>query len=96
MKLLAFVYVYFFVVASISMALFGAFLILSHRHILSLHLTLSTAVRILLAICLASLVSFASHFPLAYAFMTSPVILYAFTLTLLTGQSFPRALCAQF
>lgn len=96
MKLLAFVYVYFFVVASISMALFGAFLILSHRHTLSLHLTLSTAVRILLAICLASLVSFASHFPLAYAFMTSPVILYAFTLTLLTGQSFPRALCAQF
>ena len=95
MKLLAFVYVYFFVVASISMALFGAFLSLSHRHTLSLHRTLSTAVRILLAICLASLVSFASHFPLAYAFMTSPIILYAFTLTLLTGQSFPRALCAQ-
>lgn len=95
MKLLAFVYVYYFIVASISMALFGAFIMLSRRHTLRLHLALSTAVRFLLAISLASLVSFASHFPLAYAFMTSPIILYAFTLTLLTGESLPRALHAR-
>jgi hypothetical protein len=40
-----------------------------------------------LTISLASLVSFASYFPLAYSFMTSPIILYAFTLALLCGQS---------
>jgi ABC-type multidrug transport system fused ATPase/permease subunit len=96
MKLLAFVYMYFFVIASISMILFAAFLILSRRHNLRLHLALSTAVRILLAISLASLVSFASYFPLAYSFMTSPIILYAFTLALLTGQSLPRALAYRF
>lgn len=87
MTVLDFVYAYFFVVASISMGLFTAFLVLSRRHRRRLYLGLSMATRILLAISLASLVSFTSHSPLAYSFMTSPVILYAFTLTLLTGQS---------
>lgn len=96
MRVLAFVYMYFFVVASISMTLFAAFLILSRRHKLRLHLVISMAVRILLAISLASLVSFASYFPLAYSFMTSPIILYAFTLMLLTGQSFLDALTYRF
>lgn len=86
MKVLGFVYVYFFTVASVSMSLFTAFLVLSQRHKRPLHLFLSMVMRIFLAVSLASLVSFASHFPLAYSFMTSPVILYAFTLTLLTGQ----------
>lgn len=87
MKVLGFVYVYFFVVASLSMSLFAAFLVLSRRHERRLYLVLSMGMRILLALSLASLVSFSSHFPLAYSFMTSPVILYAFTLTLLTGQT---------
>ncbi|KAJ5664646.1 hypothetical protein N7462_011459 [Penicillium macrosclerotiorum] len=86
MKLLAFVYIYFFVVASISMCIFAAFLVLSRRHKSRLYLGLSMTMRILLAVSLASLVSFSSHFPLAYTFMTSPVILYAFTFTLLAGQ----------
>ncbi|KAJ5085507.1 hypothetical protein N7532_010278 [Penicillium argentinense] len=89
MKVLAFVYIYFFVVASLLMGLFTAFLVLSRRHELWLHQGLSMAVRISLAIFLASLVSFASHFPLAFAFMKSPIILYAFTLTLLTGLYLP-------
>ncbi|KAJ5183710.1 hypothetical protein N7492_001326 [Penicillium capsulatum] len=84
MKVLAFVYIYFFIVASLSMGLFALFVVLSHRHERPLFLGLSVTVRILLAISLANLVLFASHFPLAYAFMTSPIILYAFTLTLLT------------
>ncbi|KAJ5765658.1 hypothetical protein N7520_005217 [Penicillium odoratum] len=88
MKLLAFVYIYFFAGASLSMGLFSAFTILARRHERRLHLGLSMAVRALLAISLASLVSFASHFQLAYSFMTSPIILYAFTLPLLTGQFF--------
>ncbi|KAJ5641491.1 hypothetical protein N7490_005491 [Penicillium lividum] len=86
MKLLAFVYIYFFAGASLSMGLLSAFTILARRHERRLHLGLSIAVRALLAISLASLVSFASHFQLAYSFMTSPIILYAFTLPLLTGQ----------
>ena len=88
MKVLAFVYVYFFIVTSLSMGLFGAFIILSHRYERRLYLGLATAVRILFAVFLASLVSFASYFPLAYSFMTSPIILYAFMLTLLTGWFF--------
>ncbi|KAJ5528102.1 hypothetical protein N7513_012261 [Penicillium frequentans] len=84
MRLLAFVYIYFFAGASLTMGFFSVFTILSHRHKRRLHLGLSMAVRALLAIFLAGLVSFASYFPLAYSFMTSPIILYAFTLPLLT------------
>ncbi|KAJ6006683.1 hypothetical protein N7451_004627 [Penicillium sp. IBT 35674x] len=84
MKLLAFVYIYFFAGASLAMGFFSVFTILSRRHERRLHLGLSVAVRGLLAIFLAGLVSFASYFPLAYSFMTSPIILYAFTLPLLT------------
>lgn len=86
MKVLAFVYIYFFVVASLSMGLFSAFTILTRRHDQRFYLGISSGFRMLLAIALASLGSFAGHFPLAYAFMTSPVILYAFTLTLLSGE----------
>lgn len=89
MKVLAFVYIYFFIVASLSMGLFAVFVVLSRRHERPLYLGLSVTVRVLLAISLANLVLFASHFPLAYSFMTSPIILYAFTLTLLTGLCFP-------
>ncbi|KAJ5899895.1 hypothetical protein N7495_004639 [Penicillium taxi] len=84
MELLQFVYIYFFIVASISMSLFTAFLVLSCRYQRRLFLALSVMVRLLLAILMASLVSFSRYFPLAYSFMTSPIILYAFTLTLLT------------
>ncbi|CAL5867848.1 uncharacterized protein PFLUO_LOCUS2069 [Penicillium psychrofluorescens] len=72
MKVLAFVYEYFFTVASLCMCLFAAFLALTRRHRQPLLLGLSIGTRILLAAFLASLVSFASHFSLAYAFMTSP------------------------
>ncbi|KAJ5232490.1 hypothetical protein N7468_005446 [Penicillium chermesinum] len=82
MKVLAFVYIYFFVVASLSMGLFSAFTLLARRHDERFYLGLSSSFRIILAIALASLISFAGHFPLAYAFMTSPVILYAFTMML--------------
>ncbi|CEJ57812.1 hypothetical protein PMG11_06491 [Penicillium brasilianum] len=92
MKLLAFVYIYFFVVASICMGLLAAFQVLSHRHEIHFHRNVSMTVRIFLAISLASLVSFASYFPLAYSFMTSPIILYAFTLTLLFVLLFDRLL----
>ncbi|CAG8091363.1 unnamed protein product [Penicillium salamii] len=84
MKLLSFVYVYFFTVASLTMLLLGIFVGLTRRHNCRLHQCLSIAVRVVIALILAALVAFARKFPLAYAFMTSPVILYAFTITLFT------------
>ncbi|KAJ6015393.1 hypothetical protein N7540_009984 [Penicillium herquei] len=93
MKVLAFVYMYFFAVASISMALFAAFNILSRSHERRIYLSLSTGVRLTLAIFLAGLVSFVADFTLAYSFMTSPIILYALSLTLLTGQLFCSLFC---
>ena len=86
MKLLSFVYVYFFTVACITMLLLGVFVRLTRRHSCQLHQSLSIAVRVVIALILAALVAFSRNFSLAYSFMTSPVILYAFTLTLFTGQ----------
>lgn len=80
MKVLAFVYTYFFIVANLCMCLFVTFLALTRRHERRLYLGISMGIRIMLAVFLASLVSFITHCPLAYSF-----ILYAFTFTLLTG-----------
>ncbi|THC88183.1 hypothetical protein EYZ11_012375 [Aspergillus tanneri] len=85
-QVLGFVYVYFFAVASLVMFLFAAFLLLARRHQRTLCASIGTTVHVLLGAFLASLVSFAQHFSLVYSFMTSPVILYAFTFTLLTGE----------
>jgi hypothetical protein len=86
MELLGFVYVYFFTVSSFAMFSLAVFVGLTRRHKHRLYLSLSIAVRIMIALLLAALVIFARNFPLAYSFMTSPVILYAFTLTLFTGR----------
>lgn len=86
MKLLSFVYVYFFVVASLAMVLYAVFVVLARRHKRQTYLAIAVSVRIAMAIFLCGLVSFTSHFRLAYSFMTSPVILYAFTFVLLFGM----------
>ncbi|KAF7116223.1 hypothetical protein CNMCM5793_004299 [Aspergillus hiratsukae] len=83
-EVLGFVYVYFFVVASIAMFLFAAFMLLAHRHQRKLYVGIGVAVRLILAVLVLGVVSFVGHFALAYSFMTSPVILYAFTVILLT------------
>ncbi|GAQ43467.1 uncharacterized protein AtWU_09926 [Aspergillus tubingensis] len=82
MALLEFVYVYYFAVASLSMMFFGAFVLLARRHTLRRCMGISAAARVSLGMLLGSLMSFSRHFPLVYSFMTSPAILYAFTLTL--------------
>ncbi|KAL2798121.1 nineteen complex-related protein 2-domain-containing protein [Aspergillus keveii] len=82
-ELLGFVYVYFFVVASIAMFLFAAFSYLARRHDKLFAMGIGVAVRILLGVFLASLTVFAKDFELAYSFMKSPTILYAFTFVLL-------------
>lgn len=86
-KVLEFVYVYFFAVAALAMFLFAIFVVLIRRHERKLYLGIGVAVRVVLASFLASLILFASHFSLAYSFMTSPTILYAFTFTLLPGKA---------
>ncbi|PIG88168.1 hypothetical protein AARAC_007274 [Aspergillus arachidicola] len=90
MELLGFVYIYFFVVASLVMFLFAAFAILARRHNFCTSIGITT--RIILGVLLASLVSFVGKFALAYEFMTSPTILYAFTFVLLTVSGVDRLL----
>ncbi|KAL4923458.1 uncharacterized protein BDV17DRAFT_285405 [Aspergillus undulatus] len=82
-ELLGFVYVYFFIVASLAMFLFAAFTLLARRHDKPLAMAIGVAVRITLGVFLACLTIFAKHFELAYSFMKSPTILYAFTFVLL-------------
>ncbi|KAL5001618.1 nineteen complex-related protein 2-domain-containing protein [Aspergillus recurvatus] len=89
-ELLGFVYVYFFLVASLAMLLFAAFGLLAQRHDKPLAMAIGVAVRIISGVFLASLTIFAKHFELAYSFMKSPTILYAFTFVLLGGKS-PRS-----
>ncbi|KAI9367854.1 nineteen complex-related protein 2-domain-containing protein [Aspergillus egyptiacus] len=85
-ELLGFVYVYFFIVASLAMFLFAAFGLLARRHDTPFAMVVGVAVRIVLGVVLASLTTFAKKFEIAYAFMKSPTILYAFTFVLLAGK----------
>ncbi|KAI2786076.1 hypothetical protein POX_h09843 [Penicillium oxalicum] len=89
-KLLDFVYIYYFVVASLCLGLFAAFQMLVRRQGTPVYRMISTAVRLLFAALLGGLVSLATYFPLAYSFMTSPIILYAFGIMLLWGRLPPR------
>lgn len=86
MDLLDFVYMYFFTVSSFAMTVLAVFAGLARRHKRRLYLSISIAVRMMIALLLAALATFARNFPLAYSFMTSPVILYAFSITLFTGR----------
>ncbi|KAL4802957.1 nineteen complex-related protein 2-domain-containing protein [Aspergillus unguis] len=83
-ELLGFVYVYFFLVASLAMFLFAAFNLLARRHDKPLAMAIGVAVRIGSGIFLGCLTLFAKDFELAYSFMKSPTILYAFTFVLLS------------
>ncbi|KAL4784707.1 hypothetical protein BJX76DRAFT_213055 [Aspergillus varians] len=82
-ELLGFVYVYFFLVASLAMFIFAAFGLLARRHDKPMAMAIGVAVRIVSGVFLACLTIFAKHFELAYSFMKSPTILYAFTFVLL-------------
>ncbi|KAE8349378.1 nineteen complex-related protein 2-domain-containing protein [Aspergillus coremiiformis] len=90
MELLGFVYIYFFIVASLVMFLFAAFAMLTRRH--TSYASIGIVSRIVLGLFLASLVSFVRRFALAYDFMTSPTILYAFAFVLLTVFGIDRLL----
>ncbi|PYH94772.1 hypothetical protein BO71DRAFT_220318 [Aspergillus ellipticus CBS 707.79] len=92
MELLEFVYVYYFVVASLAMFFFCAFVFLARRHTRRIYASVSVTARGILGILLASLMSWSRRFPLVYSFMTSPAILYAFTFILLAVLLVDRSL----
>ncbi|PLB34381.1 uncharacterized protein BDW47DRAFT_120426 [Aspergillus candidus] len=93
MEVLGFVYMYFFAVASLAMFLFAAFVSLAHsRSRPRREIGIRIGVRMALGMILACLVGFIRYFALAYAFMTSPVIMYAFTFTLLIALLTDRLL----
>ena len=86
MKMLEFVYVYYFVVAALTMCHFAVFTFLTRRHRSTLYTGIGVGVRMALACFSASLIAFTDHFALAYSFMMSPTILYAFSFILLPGM----------
>ena len=87
MKLLEFVYVYYMAVGAVTMFLLAAFALLAQRHHgRRLYEAVGVGFRVMLGVFLATLISFTGHLSLAYSFMTSPTILYAFTFILLPGM----------
>lgn len=85
-KFFEFVYLYYFVVASITMFLFAAFVLLTLRHPRPLFRGIAAGTRILLGFFLLGLTFFVKSLPLTYKFMTSPIILFVFPLTLVVGK----------
>jgi hypothetical protein len=81
-QLLGFVYIYYFVVTSLAIAHFSLFVLLAHRHPRKLYRGIAFSTRLVLAILLMSLASFIRYFSLTFYFMTSPMIIFTFTLTL--------------
>ncbi|KAI9934602.1 hypothetical protein MW887_000218 [Aspergillus wentii] len=92
MDLLGFVYVYFFVAATLAMALFAAFVPLARRHNRKLYTYIGLGARIVLVILMSGLILFSAHLPLEHSFMKSPTILYAVTFTLLSALLVDRLL----
>ena len=87
-RLLGFVYIYYFVVTSLAIAHFSLFVLLAHRHPRKLYRGIAFITRLVLAILLMSLASFIRYFSLTFYFMTSPMIIFTFTLTLFAGKPF--------
>lgn len=86
-KFFEFIYLYYFVVASVTMFLFAAFVLLTLRHPRPLFRGIAVGTRIVLGFFLLSLTFFVKSLPLTYKFMTSPIILFVFPLTLVVGES---------
>ncbi|KAH8701051.1 nineteen complex-related protein 2-domain-containing protein [Talaromyces proteolyticus] len=90
--LLTFVYIYYFITVGLAMAYFGIFTILTRRHSNQVYNAVAVAFRFLCAIVLMSQVAFAKDFNLTYRYMTHPIILYTFSLTMLSVLLVDRVL----
>lgn len=86
LRLLGFVYIYYFVVASFAMFILAAFVFLTQRHTGKIYAWVAIITRVLLGIILLGMVTMVANFRLIYNFMTSPLIIFTFTLALLVGE----------
>ncbi|KAK2875024.1 hypothetical protein FQN49_001843 [Arthroderma sp. PD_2] len=86
LKLLGFVFLYYFIVASLAMFMFAAFVFLvNHSSAKTVYRIGATATRVVLGLSLLSIIALVTNFDLAYKFMTNPMILFTVTLALLIG-----------
>ncbi|KAL1963830.1 hypothetical protein VTN77DRAFT_7761 [Rasamsonia byssochlamydoides] len=85
-NLLGFVYMYYFVGVALAMMHFAVFTFLTRRHPNQVHNGIAIGTRLVFGIFLLSLVSFTWNFDLTYFFMTSPMIIFTFSLTLVKGE----------
>jgi hypothetical protein len=86
LRLLGFVYLYYFIVTSLAMFCFALFVYLTERRTNEVFVWIAIGTRVLLGVFLASLTAFIINFDLTYTFMTSPMIIFTFSLALLTGM----------
>lgn len=86
LRLLGFVYIYYFVVASLAMFILAAFVFLTQRHTGRIYAWVAITTRVLLGIILLAMVTIVANFDLIYRFMTSPLIIFTFTLALFVGE----------
>ncbi|OJD15533.1 hypothetical protein AJ78_04229 [Emergomyces pasteurianus Ep9510] len=92
LRLLGFVYIYYFFVASFAMFILAAFVFLTQRHTGKIYIWVAITARVLLGIILLCMITMVANFRLVYSFMTSPLIIFSFTLALLVALLVDRIL----
>lgn len=85
--LLAFVYAYYFITVGLAMWHFAIFATLTGRHPNLWFNAIAVGFRLVCVAILISQIAFAKNFDLTYKYMTHPIILYTFSLTMLSGES---------
>ena len=83
----SFVYAYYFITVGLAMWHFAIFATLTSRHPNPWFNAIAVSFRLVCAAILISQIAFAKNFDLTYKYMTHPIILYTFSLTMLSGES---------
>jgi hypothetical protein len=86
LKLLGFVFIYYVTATSLIMFMFAVFIFLAQRDASSTYRHVTIGIRVALGCALLSVMSLLANFRLVYSFMTSPMILFVFTLALLGSE----------
>jgi hypothetical protein len=86
LKLLGFVFIYYIAATALIMFMFAVFIFLAQHNANSTYRRVTIGIRVALGCALLSLLSLLANFRLVYSFMTSPMILFVFTLALLGGE----------
>lgn len=92
LELLFFVFNYYFGFAALSMFIFASFVFLTRQHEYKFFRSISIGYRALSAIFLLSLIALTSDFRASYNYMTSPIVLFTYTLVLFVGLALDRFL----